>query len=366
MVYALRNTDTLAKNVLEAIGSEGQIMRKYYQRRLPEDPSKDYYFIMRETGNITPLLIEYGFIDNAADLAKLQNNLTDYAEAVVRAVSQYTGYPYVSPGGTSQNTYTVVKGDSLYSIAKKFNTTVDKLKTLNNLTSNNLSIGQTLKLPTTGGNAGSGYINYTVKSGDSLYKIAQTYDTTVKELIDFNNLTSTTLSIGQILKIPTENGMVEEPNYYTVARGDSLYSIARQLGVTVDDLMRANNLTSTVLQIGDKLIIPNNSSYVPPTQNENYLNYTVVRGDSLYSIANKYGTSVDTIKNLNNLTSNTLQIGQILKIPTTSTTNKTYTVVSGDSLYSIANKFNTTVDQLKILNNLTNNNLSIGQILQIP
>ena len=62
---------------------------------------------MRETPNTTALLIEYGFIDNANDRRKLEENLTDYAEAVVRAVANYTGTTYIPPGGTAQNTYTV-------------------------------------------------------------------------------------------------------------------------------------------------------------------------------------------------------------------------------------------------------------------
>ena len=66
---------------------------------------------------------------------------------------------------------------------------------------------------------------------------------------------------------------------------------------------------------------------------------------------------------LNNLSSNLLSIGQVLKIPTIS--SKTYTVQKGDSLYSIAKKFNTTVNEIKTKNNLTSNTLSIGQVLKI-
>ena len=65
VIYALRNNDRLAKSVLEGIGNAGQNMRKYYQRRLPSDPSKDYYYIMRDTGNIETILIEYGFLDKS-------------------------------------------------------------------------------------------------------------------------------------------------------------------------------------------------------------------------------------------------------------------------------------------------------------
>ena len=152
---------------------------------------------------------------------------------------------------------------------------------------------------------------------------------------------------------------------YTVKRGDSLWSIANQYGITVDELKRANNLTSNTLQIGQVLTIPGQTT-PPPTGN---VTYTVKRGDSLWSIASQYGVSVNALRTANNLTTDTLQIGQVLVIPgqgNTTPENITYTVKSGDSLWSIANTYNTTVDELKRLNNLTTNLLSIGQQLIIP
>jgi len=368
VVYPLRSTDTLARNILEAIGEEGQPTRKYYQRRLPEDPSKDYYYIMRETPNTTALLIEYGFIDNPSDVARLQANLLDYVEAVVRAVANYTGTPYAPPGGTIQNTYTVQRGDSLYSIAQKFGTTVDALRSLNNLTSNTLQIGQVLRIPgstptptpPTGGNV------YTVQAGDSLYRIAQRFGVSVGDIIDANNLTSTVLSIGQQLVIPSTTPDVDVLTY-TVQSGDSLYRIAQRFGVSVDDIIRTNNLSSNTLQIGQVLRIPVTSTDVPDDE-VNYITYTVKSGDSLWKIANQYNTTVDAIRNLNNLTSNNLQIGQVLRVPRTDGTSSTisYTVRSGDNLWDIARRYNTTVAQIRTLNNLTSDVLSIGQVLLIP
>lgn len=342
-------------------------MRKYYQRRLPEDPSKDYYYIMRETPNTTSLLIEYGFIDNPRDVVRLQNYLLDYVEAVVRAVANYIGVPYIAPDGSLQNTYIVQAGDTLYSIARRFNLTVDELKALNNLTSNTLSIGQKLiiseevNMPPQPDDA----IIYTVKSGDTLYRIANLYGVSVSDIIDINNLATTVLTIGQQLLIP--NQATDTTTTYTVKAGDSLYKIANQFGVTVNEIISANNLTTTTLQIGQVLTIPTGTiqpTPIPPSQ-ENYINYTVKSGDSLYKIANRYNTTVDAIKQLNNLTSNTLQIGQTLRIPTQEGYINYY-VQSGDSLYKIANRYNTTVDRIKQINGLTSNNLSVGQLLLIP
>ena len=197
IIYALRNNDKLAKNILQALGNEGQVMRKFYQRRLPSNTSKDYYFIHRDTGGSTqPVIVEYGFIDNPIDLAKIQNNYKKYVDAVVNAVITTANGETVEPK-MEKNYYIVKSGDSLWGISKKYNTTVDELKRLNNLTSNILNIGQTLKIPTIE-NANT----YIVKSGDSLWGIARKNNTTVDELKRLNNLTSNVLNIGQALKLP--------------------------------------------------------------------------------------------------------------------------------------------------------------------
>ncbi len=375
VIYALRNNSTLARNVLESIGAEGQPTRKYYQRRLPSDTSKDYYFIHRLTGNTQPLLIEYGFIDNQNDLGRLQSNLLNYGEAVVRAVANYIGVPYTAPDGLTSNVYVVQRGDSLYSIASRFGVTVNELKSANNLTSNLLNIGQTLIIPRTSPEVTppGDYIVYTVKSGDTLYKIANQYGVSVNDIIEFNQLPSSSLSINQQLLIPT--GTTTPPSQdnnvtYTVRAGDSLWKIANQYGITVDELIQANNLTNTTLKIGDVLIIPGRieepeipEEETPPSSN--VIEYVVQSGDSLYSIAKKYGITARELQEYNNLPSTLLSIGQVLLIPSTED-YITYYVQSGDSLYSIATRYNTTVDEIRRLNGLTSNLLSIGQVLIIP
>ena len=358
VIYALRNKDTLAKRILENIGATGQTTRKYYQRRLPSDTSKDYYFIHRNTGNLEPLIVEYGFIDNTKDVEFLKENYEELAEAVISAVANYIGVPYTPPEGLITNTYVVQKGDTLYSIANKLGTTVSELKKENNLTSNTLQIGQVLRIPTKEIYEEEENV-YVVKKGDTLYSIAMANNTTVDELKKVNNLTSNILSTGQLLKIPS--ALLPESTY-TVKKGDSLYSIAKKYNTTVDELKRTNNLTSNTLSIGQVLKLPSDKASNVEKE-ENTISYTVQKGDSLYSIARKYDTTIDRIKDLNNLTTNLLSIGQVLLIPTDTNLETTYTVQRGDSLYSIAKKYNTTVDRLKQLNNLSSNLLSIGQIL---
>lgn len=301
VIYALRNNNELSDLVLEEIGKEGQVLRKAYQRRLPSNTSKDYYFIHRNTGITEPIIVEYGFLDTEADANRLKNNYERYAEAVVRAVSEYIGLP------STQNTYTVKKGDSLWSIAKKYNTTVEQLKAANNLTSNLLNIGQVLKIPQTEVPVEPGdYTVYTVVSGDNLYNIARRYNLDVKDIVDYNNLSTTNLSIGQRLLIPTKTVPTPSEGYqtYIVKKGDNLYSIANKYNTTVDEIKSLNNLTSNILSINQKLLIPSTKANT----------YTVKKGDNLYSIARNYNTTVDEIKRKNNLTSNILSIGQVLKI----------------------------------------------------
>ena len=317
--------------------------------------------MLRNTPNAETVIVEYGFLDNANDASRLKSNYKEYADAVIEAVLDYKNIPYEKTGY-----YTVKKGDSLWSIAKNYNTSVNELKELNNLTSNSLSIGQQLKLPTETPEEPSSplYSNsYTVKKGDSLYSIATKYGVTVNDLKTTNNLTSNTLSIGQVLKIPGLS--VEQPNTHTVKKGESLYSIANKYGTTVTELKNLNNLTSNNLSIGQILKLPG-------TLEETTINtYTVKSGDTLYSIANKYNLTVNELKQLNNLTNNTLSIGQTLKIRETTSDIITedydyYTVKPGDTLYFIANKYNTTPEEIKSLNNLTSNTLSIGQLIKIP
>lgn len=244
IIYALRNTDALSKLIAKELESSGQNVRKYYQRRLPSNPSKDYYYLLRDTPNNETLIVEYGFLDSTGDDVNLiKNNWDDLAEAVVKALANYIGVPYSL--NEESDYYVVKKGDSLWSIAKKYNMTVDELKSINNLKSNLLSIGQRLKIKESNDNQNI----YIVKKGDTLYKIANMYGTTVDNLKALNNLKSNNLSIGQKLIVPSKNKI------YIVQKGDSLWSIARKYDTTVDSIKRNNNLSTNVLQIGQKLKI---------------------------------------------------------------------------------------------------------------
>lgn len=304
IIYALRNNSNLASALAENLDDAGLTVSKYYQRRSENDTSKDYYNIQKDTGLIETIIVNYGNINNINEATNIKNEWEDYAEAVVKSLANYTNVPYYKEG-ESQEIYTVKKGDSLWKIANKYNTTVEKLKSANNLKTNTLSVGQKLVIPSI---SVSPEVSdtYIVQKGDSLWSIANKFNMTVSELKNLNNLTNNLLSIGQVLKIKdsSNNGKTT----YTVQKGDSLWVIANKYGITTEELKSYNNLTSNLLSIGQVLKIPQGK-----TSTENI--YTVKKGDSLWTIANRYNTTVEKIKVLNNLTSNLLSIGQQLKIP---------------------------------------------------
>lgn len=188
---------------------------------------------------------------------------------------------------------------------------------------------------------------------------------------------------------------VVETSSYTVKKGDNLTTIARRHDVTLNELMDANGLNrKSVLQVGQVLVIPGASaaSYEPPSGDltagsagsvgESASSYTVKSGDTLGAIAKRNGTSVRAIKSANNLSSDTIIVGQTLLIPSgsgaaapsvssgassVSLPEGTYLVQKGDTLGAIAKRYNVKVSELMTENNISDPRaLRAGQKLVIP
>ena len=312
---------------------------------------------------------------------------------------------YVSPSRTFANAiqdeyqvestikhdlYTVQQGDSLSVIAKKFDISVDLLKDTNGLKSDLIFVGQQLQLP---------FYSYAVVKGDTISLIAKRFQVSQEDLITYNRLQGDTIYSGQILRIPvnhieevTTNEEVVEPvvkensTTYIVLSGDSLSVIAKRYGVTVNDIKALNGMESDRIFVGQKLLIPQPITEEPRIEEETVediipVTYTVVSGDSLSVIAKHYSVTVNDIISLNGMESDRIFVGQTLYIPqvieeetgvivdeTTPEENVTvtYTVVSGDSLWTIANRFGVTVTDIQSMNGLTTDRIFIGQTLRIP
>ena len=322
---------------------------------------------MRETPNTEAVLIEYGFIDNPKDLNKLQNNLIDYAEGVVKAVAEYIGVPYTNNEEIKDtNIYVVKRGDTLYTIARYNNITVDELKRANNLNTNIITIGQKLVIPTKKDILQDDYAIYTVKNGDTIFTIAKQFNVSVEELLTLNKLYTTGLTIGQQLLIPTNGIQIMGVVDYTIKPGDTLWKIANNCNVTVDDIVRLNKLDSTIIYPGQ--IIKLSEGCVAKQDGEEEISdedfYTIKKGDTLYSISRMFNTTPDELIRINNLESTILQIGDRLQVPVNNYIE--YQVQIGDTLYSIARRYNTTVNIIKELNRLNSDLLQINQILLLP
>jgi murein DD-endopeptidase MepM/ murein hydrolase activator NlpD len=185
------------------------------------------------------------------------------------------------------------------------------------------------------------YELYLVDNGDTLSGIARSKDSSVKEIMEFNNLSSVKIKPGQDLKIPRDKIIKTVSNnkstagsaaskaenaqvYYTVRRGDTLSSIAARRNLPVEEIMNANNLNSDFIKAGQELVLPiidskavkNNSSAKIKEANSSskQIVHQVQRGDALSSIARLYGTNVDAIRRANNLSGDRIFAGDKLII----------------------------------------------------
>lgn len=364
---------------------------------------------------------------------------------------------------TESGYYIVEKGDTPGEVAEKLGVATDELIKLNNLNSKALRIGQRLIVPGSQPQAAArdtaktaaaepqnkiqetkevrnhetGKVTqaeYTVQKGDTPGEIAGKLGVSTDELITLNNLDSNKLRIGQVLTVPgarsenskeavspdTETEVTnrdeaadrpetreEMPSEYTVKKGDTLYDLAKEFGVSVDSIKKSNDLKTDNLRTGQKLVL--NVSGTPAaaradgreadtkakagaeaekTTTAKYTRqYTVRRGDTIGHLAIRFGVSQSDLKNANGLGGNILRTGQVLMVPGTEVAAETedivvretapepvseiyikkrYVVKAGDTLRGIANGFGVTVAEIKKASALKNDIINKGDILLIP
>lgn len=271
----------------------------------------------------------------------------------------------------------VQPGESLYVIGKKYGLSVARLRQLNPLVSSSLRVGQelTVQIVEIDFSEDEKIHYHIVGDNETLESIADQYNVNKEKLMVLNNLSSKTVFVGQRLKVEQDLSAEEDTHYHSVKWGDSLYSIARQYQTTVPQLIELNKLKNHHLYIGQKILIKSLDLDNPHKQ------YHIVQpGDTLYSIARDYQISINLLRKLNQLKQDTIYIGQKLRIKKTETQEEgsseeiekqdlsqylIYQVKAGDTLYGIARAYQMKVEEIKELNALTSDFLSIGQKIRV-
>lgn len=394
-----------------------------------QNPNEDYispYANLNGNSTVASNETQESYDDTEA-LTNVQTTSKENIDNIETLIEESTAS--IIPEGFVAVTYKVKNDDSLLGIADLFNSRVSDIRNWNNIPyTTTIKIGQTLNIyvPETmkdyyasldksteieknknivsnnsnKSNKNSGILYHKIKRGETLGLIAAKYGVSVNQLRDWNNISGNKIVAGKNLRVYSEGSSnyssnIEKTNTitknniykYKVKRGDNLGKIAEEFGVSISQIKKWNGLSDNKLIAGRTIKIysgTSSSTYgdntTKNTSNVNY--YKVKPGDSIGEIAERYGVKISDIQNWNNLSGNKILAGNTLKIysdanindiPTeTKTTikssknnNQVYTVKKGESLFSIAQRYNTSVAKLKSLNNLKSNNIQAGQKLLV-
>ena len=286
---------SMTNTISESVNFGGRVLKelakigKLHSRRVEQAG-----FAVLKSADIPSILVETGFITNPGEEKKLTSGAyqSRVAEAIYRATTEYY----------QQTPY---KSNATYANPQQFDQN---------------SAGYTsLVRPKKGASSKksrSAKKVHKVVRGDSLSKIALKYGTTVSQLKQLNTLRGSKVMLGQSIKLPSSSNRQEvtRPSSYVVKRGDSLSKISKRFNVTIRSLKRQNSLTRDRVYVGQKLKIPGGSA---GTENKSKgpLTHIVRRGDTLSEIAERYGSSINLIKQANSLKTARVLLGQKLKIP---------------------------------------------------
>ena len=248
----------------------------------------------------------------------------------------------------------------LHSLAQRFNTTVEQLRADNSITTNqHLLAGQSLLVPT----GQSAYVEvYTVEPGDTLFSIAKRFNTSVDAIKTLNDIGDERgLQAGQRIVVPSVDPAVYE--VHIVLPEESLFSIAKRYNTDVASLKSLNGIADeSDLEAGASIL-------VPKIDKSQFETYEVTADDSLYSISKRFATTEEELMSLNGIADpRDLEVGQIILAPRIDeTVYDIYIVQAGDSLFHVSRLYNTTVAQLRALNGIKGRlDLIVGRGLLVP
>jgi LysM repeat protein len=242
----------------------------------------------------------------------------------------------LAPSLWAQNTtHTVQQGETLFSIAQQYDAEVDQIRAWNNLSGNELAVGQTLIVNKSGADEA---ITHTVQSKETLFSISKQYNVRIAELKRWNELSNNNLEIGQELTIyPSQaadqqqqsivvDKETQQNTYYVVKSGDSLYEIANEHDMTLEELKTLNNLSSNTIRVGQRLTVRGDPA-PPPSVSESsesvqsspqgkFVVYTVSGSSvSIQEILNKFQMDEQEFRALNpGVSASTFQAGRKLTV----------------------------------------------------
>jgi LysM repeat protein len=325
--------------------------------------------------------------------------------------------------GQSNKIHSVKKGETLFSISRIYNMSIDELKNINNIIKGSIHPGQKLKIthsiePSKNETFAKAEENHKpsihkVVSGESLYSISKTNDIPLDELMRINGITNGKVHPGQKLKLNVEsesrtgNAIAEKSevkqnskeekyestNTHKIKKGENLGSIAKANNMTVDELMKINNLADSKIHQGQELKViqknesKNQNSFLAKSekkQGDKIENkeksgfHKIKKGENLGSIAKANNISIDELKSINNLTDSKIKPGQELKLTASLVKPKTnssktenesrsihHKVKSGESFYTIAKIYGCSVEELKDWNRKSGSKIKVGEKIVI-
>ena len=296
-----------------------------------------------------------GRFNTTIDALESANDLGDDAQLIA-------GQTILIPTGEQLlvDVYEVMPGDTLFGISKRYNTSVGILQALNDIKDGRqIIVGQRLLVPTVDE---SEFETYVVGSNDSLFSISKRYNTAVSVLKSLNGIEDDRdLEVGQTILVPT----IDESKFevYEVQPTDSLYSVSRRFATSEENLMSLNGIADVRdLEVGQNILVPR----IDETK---YEVHVVELGDSLFDIARLYNTTVAQLRALNGIEGRLdLPVGRSLIVPKVDQSFlDQYIVQSGDSLYSIAKRFDVSIVALQALNQLADiRDIKVDQAILVP
>lgn len=285
----------------------------------------------------------------------------------------------------------VVKGNTLYNISKTYGVATNVILKNNPLLNDGLRMGMDLKIPVQAKAASIDFIYHIVKKKETLYQISKIYNVTIEDIKTLNEITGEEISPGQYLKIPSmfvqsdnsslhvqakevKSAKVDDEKYsiYKVQPKETMFTISKRFGISVDALMYINDFTDSNLQEGQDLLIPKKLT-LPQKQatidSARFIQHKVKPQETLFGLARQYAIPVSEIEKNNELGDRQIQIGQTLLIPRKLNETgyiKHRVADRKEKLTQIAVSYDVTVADLKMANPNVSSKLKRGESVLIP